>query len=120
MGGELFGDADIKLWAVSKEAWKRPRVAADAGAHAFEIEDVALLDELARAFGIDRDIDHQRAPAFLLARSEHRRAHAASGAIGADQHRSLEGRALGPHAHEAVELLDVPYAASVDYLEAFV
>src|SRR5208283_1055590 len=98
----LIVDADIEMRVVVDEAWERPRVSADTRGDAFEIEQVALLDELASAFRIDRNIYHQRPPDAVLGALEHRRAHAAPGAVGAEQHRSFEGRAIGPHAHRAI------------------
>src|ERR1700693_3537979 len=115
---KLIVDADVEMGPAIDQAWKRPRISADAGGDAFEIEDVALLEELARALRIDRKIEHQRATDTLLAVADHRRAHPAPGAIGTNQHRSLEGGALGPHSHRATGLLNLPHPASIDDLEA--
>src|SRR2546421_12917599 len=112
----LIVDADIEMWPVVDQAWKRPCVSADTGADAFKIEHVAPLEELARALRVDRYINHHGAPDAIFDLTEHRRAHPASGTIGADQHWSFEGRPLGPHPHRAIGLLNLPDPALIDDL----
>src|SRR5258705_5300235 len=63
-------DAHIQMRRAADEAWKRPAIATDSAAHASEVEPVALFGEFRCAFGIDRDIRHQRAPDCFLASAE--------------------------------------------------
>ena len=74
----LIVNTHVKMRRTADQTWKRPTVSADSAADASEVEAIASFDKFGRAFGIDCDICHQRAPDSLLASAEYRATHPAA------------------------------------------
>src|SRR5271170_5612680 len=100
------------------QAWKGPRVAVKAAAHASEVEAVAPLGEFGRALWIDCDVGLQCAPYGLLACTEHGAADAAARSVGSDQHLRIKNAVLRVDAHAVSALCHVEHAVALDDFDA--
>ena len=95
----LIVDADVQMGPACDQTRKRPRITADSGGHAGEIEAVRRIVDISRARGFNRDVEHQGAPDPFPAAAKKSVAHPAARAVRADQHLGLEvaAAAVNPH-----------------------